>query len=92
MGAWKRAALFSGAAAASALLRRQEEPQAYPDYSLLEACPGYSASNVEVTDSSITADLTLAGDACDAYGTDLEELTLEVTYETGKLNWTGKLP
>lgn len=86
MGAWTRAALLSGAAAASALIPRQDEPQTYPDYSLLEKCPGYSASNVEVTDSSITADLTLAGDACDAYGTDLEELTLEVTYETGESN------
>jgi alpha-glucosidase len=86
MGAWTRAALLSGTAAASALIQRQNEPQTYPDYTLLETCPGYSASNVEVTDSSITADLTLAGDACDAYGTDLEELTLEVTYETGESN------
>jgi alpha-glucosidase len=82
MGMWKRVALLSGAAAAVSLVPRQDVPKVYPDYSLLESCPGYSASNVEVTDNSITADLTLAGDPCDAYGTDLEELTLQVTYET----------
>ncbi len=86
MGAWKRAALFSGAAAATALIPRQEEIKQYPDYSLLEGCPGYSASNVETTRNTLTADLTLAGEACNAYGTDLEELTLEVTYETSELN------
>lgn len=84
MRTWKRAFLFSGAAAAVALIPRQSTA-VYPDYNLLKACSGYSASNVEVTDSTITADLTLAGDACDVYGTDLEDLTLKVTYETGEL-------
>lgn len=47
------------------------------------SCPGYSASNVEVTDSGLTADLKLAGEACDVYGEDLNDLVIEVTYETG---------
>lgn len=49
----------------------------------LAACKGYSASNVKTTTSSLTASLTLIGPACNAYGTDLENLTLSVVYETG---------
>ena len=50
----------------------------------LASCPGYKASNVKVHSSSMTADLTLAGPACNVYGTDLTHLTLEVVYETSK--------
>ena len=49
----------------------------------LTQCPGYKASNVKQTGARMTADLTLAGPACNAYGTDLEHLALEVTYDTG---------
>lgn len=52
----------------------------------LAACPGYKASNVKTTASSLTADLKLAGPGCDVYGTDLKELTLEVVYETGRFS------
>lgn len=52
----------------------------------VSSCPGYTASNVEASSNGLTADLSLAGDACDAYGEDLEDLLLEVTYETGKSN------
>lgn len=48
----------------------------------LVACPGYEASNVKTTAAGLTADLTLAGAACNVYGDDLQDLTLEVTYET----------
>lgn len=48
----------------------------------LSACPGYSASNIKTTASGLTADLTLAGEGCDVYGTDLEDLVLEVSYDT----------
>ena len=48
----------------------------------LSGCPGYKASNVKSTDSSLSADLTLAGDACNVYGTDLTDLTLTVEYQT----------
>lgn len=50
----------------------------------LAACPGYKASNVRTTSSSLTADLKLAGAACNVYGDDLKSLTLQVVYETGK--------
>ncbi|POS73712.1 glycosyl hydrolase family 31 [Diaporthe helianthi] len=53
-----------------------------PSDDLLAACPGYSASNVRATATGLTADLTLAGPACNVYGDDLQDLSLEVTYET----------
>jgi hypothetical protein len=46
-------------------------------------CPGYTASNVTTTDIGLTAQLTLAGPACDSYGIDLENLLLLVEYQTG---------
>lgn len=49
----------------------------------LSECPGYTASNITTTSSSLSADLTLAGPACNTYGTDLKKLTLKVVYETG---------
>lgn len=49
-----------------------------------ESCPGYSASNVQQSGRSLTADLTLAGEACNSYGTDLPNLTLTVEYQSGK--------
>lgn len=55
-------------------------PQSDP----LASCPGYKASNVKTTTSSLTADLSLAGAACNVYGSDLTNLTLEVVYETGE--------
>lgn len=50
----------------------------------LAACPGYKASNVKQSASGVTADLTLGGKACDVFGDDLKDLTLEVTYDTGE--------
>jgi len=49
----------------------------------LASCPGYKASGVETTGNGLTATLTLAGAACNVYGTDLEELTLTVEYQSG---------
>ena len=49
----------------------------------LAGCPGYKASNVKTTSSYFTADLSLAGRACNVYGDDLTSLTLQVVYETG---------
>ncbi|RWA07552.1 hypothetical protein EKO27_g7548 [Xylaria grammica] len=45
-------------------------------------CPGYTASNVVETDGRLTADLSLAGTACNIYGTDLTDLKLLVEYQT----------
>jgi alpha-glucosidase len=50
----------------------------------LASCPGYKASNVKTAAASLTADLKLAGKACNVYGTDLTDLTLSVVYETGR--------
>lgn len=46
-------------------------------------CPGYTATKIDVTDSGLTADLTLAGTACNAYSEDLQELKLVVEHQTG---------
>ncbi|KAL9000197.1 MAG: hypothetical protein Q9169_001099 [Polycauliona sp. 2 TL-2023] len=45
-------------------------------------CPGYDASNVKRTASGLTATLTLAGQACNVYGTDIENLDLTVEYQS----------
>jgi alpha-glucosidase len=50
-----------------------------------KACPGYKASNVRQTANAVTADLNLAGPACNIYGTDLRNLTLTVEYQSGML-------
>lgn len=54
----------------------------YPSDDALASCPGYQSFNIQTTATSLTADLTLAGPSCNAYGDDLLDLTLEVTYET----------
>jgi hypothetical protein len=63
---------------ASAVLPRAASPDA------LAACPGYTATNVRTTSTGLTADLSLAGQACNVYGTDLAHLVLQVTYEDGE--------
>jgi len=58
------------------------------------ACPGYSASNIIKTASSLTADLTLAGAPCNIYSEDIKDLKLVVEYQTGKyslLKWNSLL-
>lgn len=54
----------------------------YPANDVLASCPGYAASNIQTTSTTITAHLTLAGTPCNAYGDDLHDLILDVTYET----------
>lgn len=53
----------------------------------LANCPGYKASNVKTTCAGLTASLELAGPACNAYGKDLQNLTLQVKVETGKFDY-----
>lgn len=84
MGNWKNLGLLSALASATAVSRRQEPSSAYPDHGLLADCPGYSVSNIDEHAAGVTADLTLAGEACNVYGDDIKELTLEVTYESGE--------
>ncbi|AEO55839.1 glycoside hydrolase family 31 protein [Thermothelomyces thermophilus ATCC 42464] len=69
------AGVCSASASTSAIeLRSAERP--------LSECPGYQAVNVKTSATGLTADLRLAGSPCNTYGTDLEKLRLEVTYET----------
>ncbi|KAK0260433.1 hypothetical protein LTS00_018172 [Friedmanniomyces endolithicus] len=62
-----------------ALLSRQST-----DTSDVSACPGYKAGNVQTSDTGLTASLSLAGTACNAYGTDLTDLTLTVEYQANQ--------
>lgn len=50
----------------------------------IDSCPGYTASNVVENESSFTADLTLAGDACNAFSDDIKDLKVLVEYQTGE--------
>lgn len=45
-------------------------------------CPGYKASNVQSSKGGFSADLTIAGANCQAYGNDIHALTLNVNYQT----------
>ncbi|PVH81316.1 glycoside hydrolase family 31 protein [Cadophora sp. DSE1049] len=47
-----------------------------------ESCPGYVASDVQQTETGLTASLNLGGEACNVYGTDVPELKLMVNYGT----------
>lgn len=47
-----------------------------------QSCPGYTASNLKQTSNGFTADLTIAGPHCQAYGNDIDSLVLEVQYQT----------
>ncbi|KAK3068580.1 hypothetical protein LTR53_013743 [Teratosphaeriaceae sp. CCFEE 6253] len=47
-----------------------------------QQCPGYTASNAVDTASGFTADLTLSGAHCQAYGNDIDDLVLEVQYQS----------
>ena len=80
--------LVLAAAAVSANTIDLRAPSSDP----LASCPGYKASNVKTTSSSLTADLTLAGPACNVYGTDLTDLTLSVVYETGEQSLNSSQP
>lgn len=51
--------------------------------SQLDDCPGYKASNVKQLGQTLTADLKLAGDPCNTYGSDLPNLKLLVEAQTG---------
>ncbi|QKX61394.1 uncharacterized protein TRUGW13939_08542 [Talaromyces rugulosus] len=46
-----------------------------------QTCPGYMAANVVETPQGVTADLTLAGPHCQAFGTDIHDLVLQVQYQ-----------
>jgi len=45
------------------------------DPAVLDACPGYTASNVKVQGGTLTASLKLAGKACNVFGDDIPSLS-----------------
>lgn len=47
-----------------------------------QICSGYKASNVKESSTGVSADLTLAGMACNVYGNDINELSLAVEYQS----------
>lgn len=73
------AAVLGTACSAGTISTRQS-------YSNVDSCPGYTASNIVDSGTSLTADLSLAGAPCNAYGDDLTDLKLSVEYQTGE--WT----
>ncbi|KAI0056891.1 hypothetical protein BV25DRAFT_1831780 [Artomyces pyxidatus] len=48
----------------------------------VSTCPGYKLGSLKQTVHGVTAQLHLAGSACNAFGEDIANLTLQVTYET----------
>lgn len=50
----------------------------------ITSCPGYTVTGLSHSANSITANLQLAGTACNVNGTDLNSLQLLVEYQTGK--------
>jgi hypothetical protein len=48
------------------------------------SCPGYAASNVQSDANGFTADLQLAGQPCNVFGTDVESLKLTVEFQSDK--------
>lgn len=55
-------------------------------------CPGYSISNVQLGNTGLTADLSLAGPACNSFGADIPSLKLMVNYDTGMVFFFFSLP
>ena len=60
--------------------------------SVLDACPGYNATNIKTKGTTLTADLLLAGKPCNVFGNDLSKVTLAVEYETSALTWLLPYP
>ena len=84
MTSLKRAVFVSLALGSSVVKTTPLLPVPRSSSASISDCPGYEASNVQQTGSGLTADLTLAGDACNVYGTDLQNLTLTVEYQAGR--------
>ncbi|KAK6857859.1 alpha-glucosidase [Apiospora arundinis] len=68
---------FAGVAAAATIGNRQLQSPSDPS----SACPGYTASNVQQSSNGLIASLKLAGDACNSFGRDIDELKLTVNYD-----------
>lgn len=55
-----------------------------------DSCKGYTAKNIKTNSNGLTADLSLAA-TCGIYGSDIQSLKLEVTYEDSKLSSVSPL-
>ncbi|KAJ3486564.1 hypothetical protein NLI96_g4155 [Meripilus lineatus] len=62
------------------------------DPTKLDACPGYKVTHAKSTASSLSADLILAGGACNVFGKDVSQLKLDVTYETNPSSERYEVP
>ncbi|KAJ6528271.1 glycosyl hydrolases family 31-domain-containing protein [Mycena vulgaris] len=74
-------ALASGDSVQEALRRQTQATNASHSFDVA-SCPGYTLHALSETKSGLTARLSLAGAACNAFGTDVANLTIQVTYET----------
>jgi len=61
------------------------------DQDLLDACPGYNATNVKADGPRLSANLVLAGKPCNVFGNDIKLLDLAVVYETGMSTAQNKM-
>jgi hypothetical protein len=67
--------VYAGSVFGAAITPRQVGPR--------DNCPGYAVSNVQQTPTGLTADLSLAGTACNVFGNDVRDLKLLVNYDAG---------
>lgn len=74
--------LLAGSALVAAVSARAIAPRQTNDTCVSS---GYTVSNVQQSGTGLSADLSLAGPACNSYGKDIENLRLTVSYDTGKL-------
>lgn len=60
-----------------------QDPLASPVHSSnVSGCPGYVLGSLKQRSTGLTAQLSLAGPACNAFGRDISKLTVQVTYES----------
>jgi alpha-glucosidase len=71
----------SSAALGFPILPTIQDPEA-PDAQA--SCPGYTASNVQSSSNGFSADLELAGQPCNVFGTDVQSLKLSVEYQSSQ--------
>ncbi|OSX68164.1 glycoside hydrolase family 31 protein [Postia placenta MAD-698-R-SB12] len=50
----------------------------------VSSCPGYTLTTLTETSTGLTANLNLAGDACNAFGLDIANLSLHVNYDSNE--------
>ncbi|KAJ7896486.1 glycosyl hydrolases family 31-domain-containing protein [Mycena leptocephala] len=74
--------LLVGVALAGVKGMDRRESERFTNSFNVSSCPGYSLHSLSQKKNGLIAKLTLAGPACNAFGTDIADLTIRVTYET----------